>query len=279
MKSSVILFTYTPNMERLCAAAMRACNSPHPSYTLYSGKDALEDETPLDEERIKTLLQRAVELGHHSILEHAQLTFDLQNVSRSCTHQLVRHRIAAYSQQSQRHVKITRGEGGYVKPPSISENTRVPITISSLKDPVNLTFDDILDITRQMEAGLLERGIKAEDARYVRPNAAVTNIVTSMNARELLHVLRLRCASSAQWEIRDVAWAMLACTKLVAPSIFKNLPGTENAPAFQEKNTKLEETVDQVRPLFTAAHAGELIEIPLEQIGQEHPVQALTRKI
>jgi len=280
LESRVVLFSYDPDMERVCAAAMRSCYSAHPSYDLYSYSseiDAkLEDERPFDEQRIKSLLRKALELDHLDILEHALLTFDLQHLSRACTHQLVRHRLASFSQQSQRYVRITRTHG-YVRPPSILEDVKIPVQIRGAS--VEMTFEDMMDAAAQMEEGLLRMGIKAEDARYVRPNAAVTNIVTSMNPRQLLHVLSLRCASDAQWEIRDIAWAMFACAKLIAPSIFETLPSATADSYVRERIMKLDRAVKQVEPVFATSPAGKLVEIPVEEAGLQHAVKALVRKI
>lgn len=271
--SQVVLFSYVPNVERVCAVAMRSCNSAHSSHTLCS-QQGLDGEPALNDERIASLLQKALEMGHHSVLEHAYFTFDLQNMSRACSHQLVRHRLASCSQQSQRHVRITRG-CGYVKPRSVDGVTaRVQMNGAN----VQLTFDDAMDLTRQIEESFLIQGVKAEDARYVRPNAATTNITVSMNARELLHFLALRCATPAQWEIRDMAWAMFACLKLVAPIIFRALPFTSTDSAAKEKAMKLESIVCGAYPIFTTAPLGTLIEIPLKELGLEHTVSAFVEK-
>ena len=280
MEPKVVLFSYDPDMERVCAAAMRSCYSPHTSHDLYLYSDekthALEDERPLNDQRIEALLQKALELEHLDILEHGLLTFDLQHVSRACTHQLVRHRLASFSQQSQRYVKITRSRG-HIKPPAIRNDIKVPLQIHGVN--LEMNFEDMMDATAQMEEGLLKAGIKAEDARYVRPNAAVTNIVTSMNPRQLLHVLELRCATDAQWEIRDLAWAMFACAKLVAPNIFKTLPSAKASSALREKITKLDLVVNKTHDIFAASSRGELVEIPLDQIGMEHNVRTYVRNL
>jgi thymidylate synthase (FAD) len=280
MEPKVVLFSYDPDMERVCAAAMRSCYSPHTSHDLYLYSDqkthALEDERPLNDQRIEALLQKALELEHLDILEHGLLTFDLQHVSRACTHQLVRHRLASFSQQSQRYVKITRSRS-HIKPPAIRTDIKVPLQIHGVN--LEMNFEDMMDATAQMEEGLLKAGIKAEDARYVRPNAAVTNIVTSMNPRQLLHVLDLRCATDAQWEIRDLAWAMFACAKLVAPNIFKTLPSAKTSSALREKITKLDLVVNKTHDVFAASSRGELVEIPLDQIGIEHNVRTYVRNL
>ncbi len=279
-ESKVILFSYDPEMERVCAAAMRSCYSPHTSYDLYLNSDdktnPLEDERPLNDQRIESLLEKALELEHHDILEHALLTFDLQHVSRACTHQLVRHRLASFSQQSQRYVKITRSRG-HIKPPAIRDDVKVPLQIHGTN--LEMNFEDMIDLAAQMEEGLLKAGARAEDARYVRPNAAVTNIVTSMNPRQLLHVLELRCAPDAQWEIRDLAWAMFACAKLVAPSIFKTLSSAKNDTALREKISKLDMTVKQTHDAFVSSSREELVEIPLDQIGLAHSVRAYVKNL
>lgn len=280
MESKVILFSYDPDMERVCAAAMRSCYSAHAAFDLYSyaseSAQALEGERPFDQQRVASLLRKALELEHLDILEHALFTFDLQHISRACTHQLVRHRLASFSQQSQRYVRITRTRG-YVRPPSISPDVKVPVEIRGAN--LELTFEDMLDAAAQMEEGLLKIGIKAEDARYLRPNAAVTNIVTSMNPRQLLHVLELRCASDAQWEIRDIAWAMFACAKLVAPSIFETLPGAKTNAYLQERIAKVDAAVKKAETVFAAAPLDELVEIPLSEMGLEHAVRAFVRKL
>ena len=278
-ESKVILFSYDPDVERVCAAAMRSCYSPHSSYDLYLHTDekthALEDERPLDAKRVEALLQKAIELEHHDILEHGLLTFDLEHVSRACTHQLVRHRLASFSQQSQRYVKITRSHG-HIKPPAIREDVRVPVQIRDKN--IEMSYEDMIDATAQMEEGLLEAGVRAEDARYVRPNAAVTNIVASMNPRQLLHVLELRCAADAQWEIRDLAWAMFACAKLIAPNIFRTLSSAKTNTALRERIAKLELVVKEAHDAFVASSRGELLEIPLDQLTLQHPVRAFVKK-
>ena len=280
MESRVILFSFDPDMERVCAASMRSCYSAHPSYDLYSYSSekahGLEGERPLDGQRVKSLLQKALELDHLDIFEHGLLTFDLQHVSRACTHQLVRHRLASFSQQSQRYVGITRSRG-YIRPPSIGSDVNIPIQIRGAN--LEMTFEDMMDAATQMEEGLLRMGIKAEDARYVRPNAAFANIVTSMNPRQLLHVLALRCASDAQWEIRDLAWAMFACAKLVAPNIFETLPAAKTSLELRERIAKLDATVKEARPAFATSSKGELVEIPMSQVGLEHVVRAFVRKL
>src|SRR5439155_24593480 len=117
----------------------------------------------------------------------------------AASHQIVRHRIASVSQQSQRYVKITRSYG-YLKTSGIPEDLKVPVEIRGQK--LDLTFSDVMDLTRQAEEALVAKGIKAEDGRYLRPNAATTNIVMSMSPRQHIHFCHLRCAPHGQWESR-----------------------------------------------------------------------------
>jgi thymidylate synthase (FAD) len=157
-----------------------------------------------DPERI---LSKIVGMGHHSVVEHAVFTFSVEGVSRALTHQLVRHRIASFSQQSQRYVPLK--EPTYVIP----ETRRA--------DPVSLAaYEGMMDRIWETYRTLSER-IPAEDARYVLPGGCTTNITITMNARELLHFFSLRCCDRAQWEIRDMAYRMLEICKEISPVIFK----------------------------------------------------------
>ena len=130
-------------------------------------------------------------------------------MSRALTHQLVRHRVASYSQQSQRYVNMN--EFDYVMPKSIEDNADAYAKFYQTMDMIDYTY--IL---------LKEMGIPEEDARYVLPNACTTNIIVTMNARELRHFFALRCCERAQWEIRQLATKMLAICKEVSPTIFGN---------------------------------------------------------
>jgi thymidylate synthase (FAD) len=163
----------------------------------------------MSSKRVEGLLKRTVGSGHHSVVEHAVFTFSIEGVSRALTHQLVRHRIASYSQQSQRYVRFD--DADYVVPPEIE------------KDPDALaTFGKAVEDAWGSYRQLVDMGIPEEDARYVLPNAATTNITVTMNARELIHFFRLRCCLRAQWEIRRAALKMLDECKRVAPIIFEN---------------------------------------------------------
>lgn len=195
----VRLIAYTPNPDKIAGAAARSCRSPR------GASEIVED----DESKLLRSLKVCMQSGHTSVIEHASFTFSVERVSRACTHELVRHRIASYSQQSQRVVKS--GEK-YIIPPSISEDRKAEKSYAELMKSVWKSYD-----------GLVNSGIPTEDARYVLPNAAETNIVVTMNARSLINFFRQRCCRHAQWEIRELAYEMLKQVKKVAPTIFANV--------------------------------------------------------
>jgi len=158
-------------------------------------------------------------LGHHSVLEHVSFTFAIEGISRVTTHQLVRHRIASFSQQSQRYVSHKEHFTSIV-PDSITVN-----------DEARRIFDAMSDAVHKAYGQLIELGIPAEDARYILPNSTETKIIMTMNARELLHYFGLRCCQRAQWEIREMSIEMLRLVKRVAPVIFRSAgPGCAAGP-------------------------------------------------
>jgi thymidylate synthase (FAD) len=206
----VALFQHTPEPERSVALAAKLCYSP-------VSIDELNEK--LSDSDIRKFLEKIMSMGHQSVLEHASFTFGIDGISRVTSHQLVRHRIASFSQQSQRYV-------------SHSERfaTVIPPTISGR--PETLTrFEEQLTALHQIYADMVADGVPAEDARYILPNATETKIMVTMNARELLHFFALRCCERAQWEIRAMALDMLKLAKSVAPVIFRDAgPGCVIGP-------------------------------------------------
>jgi len=196
----VVLLRYTQDPDRVCAAAASSC---------YSANGASDLNQDMSDKMVTRLLKHTVGRGHHSVVEHAVFTFSLEGVSRTLTHQLVRHRIASYSQQSQRYVRFDTAT--YVTPPGVEGDP-------GAKEVFDLSIEKAWQAYRE----LVEAGIPEEDARFVLPNAATTNITITMNARELIHFFRLRCCLRAQWEIRRAALKMLEECKRVAPIIFEN---------------------------------------------------------
>jgi thymidylate synthase (FAD) len=148
--------------------------------------------------------------GHESIIEHAGATFEISGISRACSHQLVRHRLASYSQESQRYVDMSAPE--FVIPDAIAKDEEAGAIWDAFRGQVEATYRK-----------LRERGIRKEDARFVLPNAATTRIVVTMNFRELRHFFRLRITPEAQWEIRRMALWMLRALTPHAPAIFGDM--------------------------------------------------------
>jgi thymidylate synthase (FAD) len=195
----VRLLYHTPEPERAIAAAARLCYAP------VGAAELLEHMT---DEAVRKVLKTVIGSGHTSTLEHASYTFAIDGVSRALTHQLVRHRLASYNQQSQRYVTYT-SEPTFVVPPSVAA------------DPAaRAVFDEACGSAFESYRALLDAGVPAEDARYLLPNAMETKIVVTMNVRELLHFFELRCCKRAQWEIRDLALEMLRLAEDSAPYLF-----------------------------------------------------------
>ncbi len=195
---NVKLIGVTPNPEKLPAMAA----------TLTHSKTKPEHLESSSEKELKATLEHVMKLGHTSVVEHTSFTFAISDVSRSLTHQLVRHRIASYSQQSQRYVNLN--DPCYVIPPKIEKNKAM-----------KKAYEETMYTIWEQYNKLLSMDIPAEDARYVLPNATCTNIIVTMNARSLLNFFDLRCCLHAQWEIRTLANRMLKEVKAVAPTIFK----------------------------------------------------------
>jgi thymidylate synthase (FAD) len=168
-------------------------------------------------------LQARIREGHESIVEHASATFEISDVSRACSHQLVRHRIASYSQESQRYVDMSNPE--WVLPPAVGEDAKARVVWERFAGEVEIAY-----------RALRELGVRKEDSRFVLPNATATRIVVTMNFRELLHLFRLRISPAAQWEIRGVCVRMLELVYPIAPNIFGGLRSELRAkhPAFFE---------------------------------------------
>lgn len=221
----VKIMAHTPEPDKVIAQAGKLCYSP-------VGVDEITQK--LTEEEIARYVNMLASIGHESPLEHVSFTFAIEGVSRVLTHQLVRHRLASYSQQSQRYVKLEQFE--YIVPPAIEKNPeakRIFIeTMERDQEAYNQIVDELIndkigefkkihdrDLTKKEYSALEKQAI--EDARYVFPNACETKIVVTMNARSLLHFFNVRCCNRAQWEIREMATEMLKECKKVAPALFK----------------------------------------------------------
>ena len=201
----VILLRATPDPDEIVALGARLCYAQ-------ADLEALRERVESADQR--AFVARVMERGHLSVTEHASFTFAVEGISRSLLAQLTRHRIASFSVQSQRYVSMAEGFD-YVVPPSIS----------ALGEEEEREFIRQMETMhawyRQWQEKLGGAGEGAnQDARFVLPNAAATRLVMTMNARELIHFFSLRCCNRAQWEIRALAWQMLALCSREAPALF-----------------------------------------------------------
>lgn len=193
----VALISYTPDPERTIAAAARVSTSSA------SAPELLEK---LTSQAVDRLLTQLLASGHLSPFEHASFTFAIEGISRVTSHQLVRHRMASYTQQSQRYVSLK--EVNYITPATISA-----------KSGLEAKYHDMVRAAHKLYREMLDAGIPAEDARYVLPQATETRLVMTMNARELIHVCSLRLCLRAQWEIVELFEKVKAEVERVAPRI------------------------------------------------------------
>ena len=156
-------------------------------------------------------MHTAIDSGHLGVLEPISLSWYVEGISRACSHQLVRHRIASYCQQSQRYCKIgTMDREWYIIPPCFDENNQAMIDYFTLMDQIARMYDKFITIY----------DIKKEDARFILPNACKTNIMVTMNARSFVEASRKRLCKRAQWEIRELFSEMKETLKHVAPFIY-----------------------------------------------------------
>jgi thymidylate synthase (FAD) len=191
------LIAWTPEPEKVVAAAARLC------YSNATVEALLEGLTPTN---TGDFVKKLRDMGHLSTFEHASFQFSVDGVSRALSHQLVRHRLASYSQRSQRYVK--ERDFHYVIPPSIAKNPAAKERFQAAMAELGTVYEELLAVA------------PAEDARYVLPNACTTALLVTMNARSLLHFFELRTCQRAQWEIRELAARMLTLVREVAPELF-----------------------------------------------------------
>lgn len=212
-KLQVRLLATTPNPLSLIYASFRQCYSP--GYVGDLWPRLLSGEVSHEEQG--RFIEDIMESGHHSPIEHVSFTFAVEGVSRALTHQLVRHRLASYSQQSQRYVN--ESEFDYILPPQIARIPEARELFEEYMAHTAATYRRLRDLLQ--ERG--RKGAKAnEDARFVLPQAAESKIVMTMNCRSLLHFFALRCCERAQWEIRAMAKKMLAVCRDELPVVFRN---------------------------------------------------------
>ena len=220
----VLLIAHTPTPEEIVAAAAKTC------YSARSIDTVMEN---LDGESAASFVEMLSSIGHESPIEHASFTFAIEGVSRSLLAQITRHRIASFSVRSQRYVSEKKFD--YVTPPQIANDPEALEIYDEIVEAEREAYNKITKILLDRKVAALpeeERGDKAkiaalrrsvgEDARYVLPNACCTQMVITMNARELKNFFRQRCCMRAQWEIRELATQMLLQVREVAPTLFAN---------------------------------------------------------
>ena len=197
----VILLSHTPEPDALVAAAARIC------YRDVTASELLKsEEANLSRKLIADLFRS----GHTSTFEHVSFTFGIDGLSRVASHQLVRHRLASFSQQSQRYVKMNYDPEAVIIPPSVESNPE------ALR-----VFQEAVKASQEAYRQLIELGIKKEDARFILPHGHSTRLVMTMNARELHHFFSLRLCRRAQWEIHELARKMLVLCREKAPVLFE----------------------------------------------------------
>ncbi len=213
----VELLQHNAEPEKIAALAAKLC---------YSGASLCDLKEKVSLEEQTDFIQKLIGMGHFSVFEHISFSFGIEGVSRALTHQLVRHRVASYSQKSQRYVKA--GESfPFITPYTIKDNPEAVKVFNETMEQIALAYNK-----------LIEYNIPAEDARYLLPNACETKIIVTMNARELMHFFGLRSCLRAQWEIRELSDKMLALCYNVAPAIFEKAgPGCVNKGCTEGKFT------------------------------------------
>ena len=222
IRMKVKLLAYTPDPEKLVAAAAKNC---------YSSTDVDSVLDGLTEEKTESFVNMLSEIGHESPIEHVSFTFAIEGVSRSLLAQITRHRIASFSVQSQRYVREKGFE--YVVPPEIDKIPAARAKFIQAMEDDQRTYEELTAVLMEgylkelLEQGVPEKTARSkaekhaiEDARYVLPNACATRIVMTANARSLKNFFRLRCCNRAQWEVRDAACAALAALRKTSPLLF-----------------------------------------------------------
>lgn len=211
----VTLLNYTPHPEATIATAAKLC---------YSNKSIHDLTLKASDDDAAEFIDRLMSLGHESPIEHVTFTFGIEGISRACSLQLVRHRIASYSQKSQRYVNEAQFE--YVTPEAIEEDPMTEVVYDETMQIIQERYDAIREvlISRYIKRGMDKKDAEKlanEDARMVLPNACCTSIIVTMNVRSLFNFFKHRCCNRAQWEIREVADEMYKLCYAVAPNIFK----------------------------------------------------------
>jgi thymidylate synthase (FAD) len=186
--------------------------------TAYQSRDKITQESAV--KFAKALRVR----GHESVFEHSAMTVEFNDVSRGFTHELVRHRLAAYTQESTRYVD--EKEFRVIAPPKKDLDEKLVDLVlpsgenSGLKVSLKVSFNDWVALNEQMYKGLRAAGWVPQDARQILPNGLKSQIVVTANLREWRHIFKMRTAIDAHWEIREVMVALLKDVKTRIPVLF-----------------------------------------------------------
>lgn len=219
----------------------------------------------VDPERVQTVIDHVISSGHHSTIEHISFTFALSGVSRSLSHQLVRHRIGvAFDQQSQRYVKFKDPQ--LVVPPTIGEDEARQAEFEQVRLMGEETYQNLLDL-----------GAPAEDARFILPNATTTNLVMTVNLRELMHMAGLRLCILAQWEIRQM-FKLIRKELLAADEFFGKMLVPKCVPLGCCDEKRNEDGHCRIRPhknvvfgIYEAYRAGKLVPASERAVVEQAP--------
>ena len=201
------LLYITPNAEKVIEKAGRT------SY------QSFEKQT---ENSYKKFIKMLIRNKHESVLEHASASFKISGISRALTHQLVRHRLCSFTQQSQRYVN--ENDFNYIEPDDIKSNPTA-----------HKIYTELMEHVRDQYSQLRDLGIRKEDARFILPNSIESEIIMTANLRELRHVIRLRGEKAAQWEIRRLAIEILKILKREVPDVFQDMEVNEKDQIIQVK--------------------------------------------
>ena len=200
-----VILVSNPTMGLAELAAATCVN--HEGDTCYIAHKRV---SPKEHDTVKGM-HTAIDSGHLGVLEPISLSWYVEGISRACSHQLVRHRIASYCQQSQRYCRIgTMDREWYIVPPSFEDNKEAMIDYFNLMDQIARMYDKFVSTYN----------LKKEDARFILPNACKTNIMVTMNARSFVEASRKRLCSKAQWEIRELFSKMKETFKQRLPEVY-----------------------------------------------------------
>ena len=249
----VKLLRHTAQPEEMVAMGAKLCYYKSDMDDLIQGIEAKDQSS---------FINKLLEMGHMSPIEHVSFTFGIEGVSRSFLAQITRHRIASFSVQSQRYVG-KRGEGTF--------NYIIPPAIEAMGKEATEEYDRQMAQIQQWYNDWCDRmGNKGEstfeDARFVLPNACETKMVVTMNARELMHFFHLRCCNRAQWEIRAAAWQMLALCRKAAPYLFaKSGPSCVDGPCTEggkscKRMAEVRKMSDELQEIISRTDEDELFQ-------------------